>query len=128
MFEEEVRRFVKQRAARQFRAAADADQVAVEEFLDHPVASDAADRLDGGLGDGLAVGDDGEGFHRRAAHPLGFAAGEKLADELAVFNAGEDFPAFRALDDGEGALALLIGLVQLRDGSRDFFRGCRGEV
>ena len=109
VFEKQIGGFIKQRPAGKFGAAADADQVAIEQFLDHAVAGHAADGFDGGFGDGLAVGDDGEGFHGGAAHALRLAAREKLADEIAVFDAGVEFPAFRAFQDGECALAFLIG-------------------
>src|SRR6476620_120443 len=67
VLEEEVGRFVKQGATGKFGTAPDLHEVAVEELLDHPVAGDATDGLDGGLGDRLTVGDDGEGFHGRTA-------------------------------------------------------------
>ena len=88
VFEKQVGRFVKQRAAGKFGATADADQVAVEEFLDHAIACDTADCFDRGFGDRLAVGDDRERFHGGTAEAFRFAAGEELTNEFAELRAG----------------------------------------
>lgn len=127
VLEKNVGGLVEEGPAGKFRATADADEVAVEEFLDHAVTGHPPDGLDGGLGDRLAVGDDGQRFHRRAAEAFRFAAGEHLADELAELGAGVEFPAFRAFEDGEGTTVGGVGLVQLGDGLEDVFRRGRGE-
>ena len=62
-------------AAREVGAAFDFDEATVEELLDHGVDRDAADGFDAGAGDGLAVGDDGEGFEGGLAEALGLFAG-----------------------------------------------------
>lgn len=123
MFEEKLGGLVEEGAAWEFGASADADKVSIEELLYHAVAGNAADGLDGGLGDRLSVGDDGKGFHGGAGESLGLATGEEVADELAVFVAGVDFPAFRSLKDGEGATGFIVMLVESSDGFGCFLRG-----
>lgn len=76
--------------------------------MDHAITGDAADGFDGGLGDGLAVGDDGEGFHCGAGEFFGFTTREKVADKVGKFRAGVDFPALWAFEDGEGAGCFLV--------------------
>ncbi len=127
VLEEGIGGLVEEGAAGEFGAAADADEVAVEEFLDHAVAGDAADGFDGGFGDGLAVGDDGEGFHGGAGESFRFSAGEELSDEVSEFGFGVDFPALGAFEDGEGTVGVGVSFIEFGDGFGGLFRGCVGE-
>jgi hypothetical protein len=73
--EEGVGGAIEEWAAGEVGAAFDFDEAAVEELLDHGIDRDTADGFDPGAGDGLAVGDDGEGFEGGLAEALGLLAG-----------------------------------------------------
>ena len=106
--EEGVGGAVEEGAAWEVGAAFDFDEATVEELLDHGVDRDAADGFDAGAGDGLAVGDDGEGFEGRLAEALGLFAGVEGAAPVGVFGAGAEAPAGGAFDDGEGAVVAVV--------------------
>ena len=106
VFEEKPRRFIKQRTARNFRAAGDADQPALEQRVHHSIHRDAAHRLDVRARGGLAIGDEREGFERRQAAARGFAFGVKLAHPAGENRIGGDGAAVHLLDEREGALGL----------------------
>jgi len=61
-FEEVAGGAVEHGSADFFGAADDFDEVVFHEGAEHFAAGDAADDFDAGAGDGLFVGDDGEGF------------------------------------------------------------------
>ena len=99
VLEEEFSGGVKERSSGEFGAAIDLDPFPVEEFLQDAIRGHAAHVLDRGLGDGLAVGHDGEGFHRRRTQAAWLDTGKELADESAVFRTGEDLPASGTFDN-----------------------------
>lgn len=78
------------------------DEAPVHELADGVRAVYAADGLDFGGGDGLAVGDDGEDFHEAApeAGALGF---EEAANVVGEFGFGAELVAAGDTDQLEGA-------------------------
>ena len=58
--------FVEQRPARNFGAARNLDEAAIEQRLHYAIHCNAANGFDIGARDGLAVGDDGERLESRA--------------------------------------------------------------
>jgi len=60
--EEAVGRAVEEGTARLFLLADDAQELTLEERAEHRTGVDAADLVDLGARDGLAVGDDGQGL------------------------------------------------------------------
>src|ERR1700693_3868949 len=80
MIEKKFRRFVKQRAPRNFGAAANLNEPAFHQCLQNAVDGDAADRFDIGARDRLTVSDDGERLERGGAQTRRFWRREKSAD------------------------------------------------
>lgn len=113
--------FVEERATGDGGAPSDVDEIAVEEFLQGGVAGDAADGLDGGLGDGLAVGDEGEGFEGGVAEAFDGFLGEKFLEPRGEIGFGENAPGEIVLDDGEGAAGGLVVAIEFCDASADGF-------
>jgi hypothetical protein len=113
---EELGGLVEEGAAGDFGAASDADEVAVEEGLHDAIDGDAADGFDVGAGDGLAVGDDGEGFHGRGAEAGLAVLGEELAEPGGEVRLGDELPAGSAFADFVGAAGLGVFLLELLDG------------
>ena len=128
MFEEQACRFVKQRPARQVGAAADADEVLIEQTLQRTIDSHAAHRFDGGVGDRLAIGDDRQGFERRLAEPLGFAVREKPAHPRTILGPVRMRQPDTRLLEGEGATFRLIRCAQFGKRRRHLRFGYLSEV
>ena len=119
MFEEKLRRFVEQRAPGNFRASRDFHQAALHQILQHAIDRDAAHDFDISARDGLAIGNDGEGFERWRGETLRFRRRKKLADPLRVGWFARQLPAFRFFHQLKGALLLDVFDFELLQRRRD---------
>src|SRR5262249_33005997 len=90
--EELLARPVQHRPPRLLLLAEDADEAAVEEDLHGAAAVHAADLVDLGAGDRLAVGDDGEHLELRARELDGLS-GDELAHPVGVHRVGAELKA-----------------------------------
>ena len=110
---------VQQRASELFGASADADKVPVDEALEHFPAGNAADGLQFGAGDGLAVSDDGESFDSRLGEPRLLPVLVEAGERGRECRQGQKPEAAGDPLDAEGATNALILLVQRRDEALD---------
>lgn len=102
-------------------AAGDDDEFLLEELLDAVVRADAADGLDLGLGDGLFVGDDGEGLEGGRRKALEELVAVELGDGLVEGPLGEELPAAAALPQFEGVELGGVLLADAFDAGLDLF-------
>ena len=115
MLHEKLRGLVKEWAACDFGAAGDANEVSVEQRLHHAIDRDATHGLDVGAGDGLAVGDDGEGFHRRGAQAGLAVLWKKLSQPRREVGLRHQLPTCRTLADLKGPAGLGVFALELFD-------------
>ena len=125
MLEEGGRGAVENGATGAFSAANFFDEAFGEERFDDGVGVDAAQALEARAGDGLLVGDDGEGFNRRAAEALeGFEA-KKFFDGFGGLRRGGELDAVFVALEAEAALGCRVKAFQFFEGG---FEGARGGV
>ena len=110
-FEEFRGGLVEEGAAGGLGAARQLDEAALQQGGDDAIDGDAADRLDVGAGDRLAISDDGEGLQRGLAQFAGAGLVEELADPGGGLGPGAEAVAARQLldDDAPGLLAVFLG-------------------
>ena len=92
--------------------ADDVDQSALEQRLEHTAHGDAADLLDLGAADRLAIRDDGERLERRAGEPRRAHRELRALDRLGVLGAREDLPAAADLDEFDAVPVVVVVLAQ----------------
>jgi len=88
--------------------------------LHHAIDRDAADLLDLGAGDGLAIGDDGEGFERRLGEPgrTAFVADEGF-DPGRELGLADELPGAGHAHEAVAALGLLVVAGEVFQGGGD---------
>src|SRR5262245_149125 len=90
--QELLRRAVQERLARELRPPRDPDEPAIDQAPQHGAGLDAADRLDLGLRDRLAVGDDRQRLERRRADALRPGLGLQARDDAGEVGIRQDAP------------------------------------
>jgi len=122
MFEELLGCLVKHRSPGEIGAAAGADEASLEQLLHGAVDRDAADRFDVGLGDGLAVGDEGEGLEGGGTELFGSHLGQERPDPVGEVDAGHESPAARAFLQLDRMTGRDESFPELGDGAFDVFK------
>src|SRR5438132_689566 len=120
MIEEELRRFVKQRTTRDFRAARDFDEAAFHQCLQNTIDSYATHCFDIGARDRLPISYDGQSFERGRTQARWFGRGEQSADPLRVLWIARQLPAVGFFHQLKSVLVLDVFDFQLLDRSGDF--------
>jgi hypothetical protein len=116
-FEEKRGGLVEERPARLLGAAGDADDFPLEERGHDAVDGDSPHRFDLGAADGLAVGDDGEGFERGLAEPGRLGRIEELVGPDGELGAGLELETSRdALDHEARSVGLELGAEEVEGG------------
>ena len=113
--------FVEDGAADDLFASGGGDELAGDEGAEDTGGIDAADFADFGGGDGLLVGDDGEGFERLKGEFKGRLKGfDEGADGVVVFGAGTDAEAAGDFANFEAAVGGVVVGDELVDEGADF--------
>ena len=127
MIEKKLRGLVQERPSRNFRAPANFDKTAFHQCLQNPIDGDAADGLDIGARDRLAIGDDSERFERGRGQARRFRRGKKLAHPIGIRGIGRELPPFGFFNQLKSALLLAVFDFQFFDRSGHFGLADLGE-
>ena len=123
MFQEELRGAVQERMPRQLGASDQPHKPQVQQRLDDGVHRHAANLLDFGLGDRLAVGDDGQRFERGARKAIGAIKLQERAHVASAGRRGLQAIGARAAHEPKAEPRALKLLLQTVQGFVDLARG-----
>src|SRR5664279_4728217 len=127
LLEKYWRRAVEQRTSKPLGAADDSDQSALEQRAQHPAHGDAANLLDLGSSNRLAIGDDRERLERGRGEARGTRCELRALDRLGVLGARQNLPAAAELDELDAVALGVVSLTHLVERAGELV-GARGGV
>lgn len=124
LLEKSGRGAVKKRASHPFAASNDLDQLTLVQRLEHLAAPNAADVLDLGTSDWLAIGNDGQSFEGRRRKPLRSRGELRALDRLGELGSRQYLPATCNFDELDSVAVVVVVTLQLLERGNDVVGRC----